>query len=430
MSTRLLAIDTLVCVLQQQQSLSQALQPALEQVSPRDKGLLQELCYGVLRWQPQLDKIAKHLLQKPFKKHDYDVHILIMLGLYQLLYTRIPPHAAIGESVETAKLMEKDWATGLVNGVLRRFQREQEEISTALQGKAEYLHAHPQWLLAKLQHNWPEHWQQIVSANNAYPPMTLRVNQQQQSRDAYLQTLIQAGIAAHATPFSPWGITLEQAQDVQVLPGFFEGSVSVQDEAAQLAATLLAPQAGEHLLDACCAPGGKTAHLLESCPEARITALDLDYQRQQRTRATLSRLGLAAQVLQGDASQQNWWDGQLFDAILADVPCSATGVIRRHPDIKHLRTSEDIVALAELQLAILSNLWQMLKPGGRLLYATCSVLPQENNRIVERFLKQQPEAQIIPLDVPWGLPQSCGRQLLPQPGGHDGFFYALLTKVV
>ncbi|PXF29685.1 16S rRNA methyltransferase [Pokkaliibacter plantistimulans] len=432
MSARQEALLALLDVLEGGHSLTAALGHAKPLSDPRDQALLQELSYGVLRWQPQLQAIADYLLMKKFKRRDLDVYLIIQLGLYQLMHTRVPSHAAISQTVEICRGIDKQWATGLVNGILRRFERDQGDIIATLQGKPEFDHVHPGWFIAKLAHAWPQHWKAILDANNERPPMTLRVNLAHGSREDYLQLLQQAEIAAQPTSFSPVGLTLEQPVDVNKLPGFNDGLVSVQDEAAQLAAALLAPQAGERLLDACCAPGGKTAHLLELASaaghEVEVIAMDVDPQRLQRTQETLERLQLGAELVCGDAAEQDWWDQQYFDAILADVPCSATGVIRRHPDIKSLRTNEDIGQLAELQLRILANLWSMLKPGGRLVYATCSVLPQENNRIIERFSRDHDDVQVQPLQVDWGIEQSCGRQLFPTSQGHDGFFYALLHK--
>ncbi|MFP8966969.1 16S rRNA (cytosine(967)-C(5))-methyltransferase RsmB [Pokkaliibacter sp. CJK22405] len=431
MNARHQAVEILLDVLDGGLSLTAALSHAEEQEDTRDQGLVQEICYGVMRWLPRLQCITDALLVKRFKRRDIDVNILVMVGLYQLEYMRVPSHAAISQTVEVCRNIDKHWATGLVNGVLRRYEREKDEILEHLQGKSEFDYAHPAWMTAKLSHAWPEHWQQIIAANNDRPPMTLRVNVSQISRDDYLTLLTEAEIAAVKCQHSPFGLTLSQPMDVSQLPGFEEGLVSVQDEAAQLAAPLLDTLSGR-VLDACCAPGGKTAHLLELAAaaetELEVQAMDIEPHRLMRTQDTLERLGLGAELIEGDAATQEWWDGQPFDAILADVPCSATGVIRRHPDIKSLRTSDDILALASLQLSILDNLWQMLAPGGTLVYATCSILPQENNRIIERFMKQHEDATCLPIEAAWGIEQPFGRQLFPTLEGHDGFFYARLAK--
>jgi len=300
----------------------------------------------------------------------------------------------------------------------------------SLNKKTDYLYSHPYWLIKRLKQAWPEHWQQVCAANNERAPMSLRVNAQRNSRDDYLQQLTAADISASNCPHSVYGIKLEKPANVETLPGFGDGLCSVQDEAAQLAATLLQLEPGQHVLDACAAPGGKTCHLRELEPQlASLTALELDAERATRIHQNLERLQLNAKVVEGDASQpEQWWDQQHYDRILLDAPCSATGVIRRHPDIKLLRHDEDIAALAELQLQILSALWPLLKPRGILLYATCSVLPDENEQVLEKFLSQHSDVEILPIDADWGLAGPAGRQLFPQPQGHDGFYYARIQK--
>lgn len=425
---------TLAAVLQQQASLASLMAPALERVADNEQALLQELCYGTCRWQPQLQSILNRLLDKPLKTKDSDIHALLLLGLYQLNYLRIPDHAALHNTVAAAKTLKKPWAEKLINGVLRRFQREQTELETALHNSPAYTSAHPNWLRKSVEKFWPTQTAEIFSANNAHPPFTLRLNLARHSRDAYQHLLHEQGIDSTLTPFSPYGLTLAHACDVQQLPGFADGHLSVQDEAAQLAGDLLQLQPGQRVLDACCAPGGKTGHLLElgaqlSSPLQEVVALDLEERRLVRVRENLQRLQVQATLVCSDAlALDAWWDGVPFDRILLDAPCSATGVIRRHPDIKLLRNAEDIAKLAALQLQLLQALWTTLKPGGRLVYATCSVLPTENTQVVEQFLTQQADARHDSITAPWGIAQPCGRQLLPQPQGHDGFYYACLLK--
>lgn len=397
---------------------------------PADRGLVQEMVYGSLRWSPRLDFILSLLLDRPVRKREPRVHALLMVGLYQLLYMRIPPHAAVAETVEAARLMKKPWAVGLTNAVLRRFQREQHELIARAEEHPVGRSAHPDWLLALLQKDWPQDWETIAQANNARPPMTLRVNRRLGSRDAYIDELGEQGIAAAPHPLVDNGIQLETPVDVPRLPGFAEGRVSVQDAAAQLAAALLDPQPGESILDACAAPGGKTAQLLECCPRlGHLLALDRDAERLDRIAENLARLRLSAKLVHGDAARpDDWWDGKPFHRILVDAPCSATGVIRRHPDIKLLRRRKDIESLASLQGRILDQLWPLLAPGGRMLYATCSILAQENADQIASFVRRHPDAATVPIAASWGRPAGFGRQILPGEADMDGFFYATLIK--
>jgi 16S rRNA (cytosine967-C5)-methyltransferase len=284
-------------------------------------------------------------------------------------------------------------------------------------------------MISKLQHNWPDHWPQILLANDQPAPMTLRLNTHQSSRMAYLDQLHIAGIDAVPGAFADTAIYLTQACDVTELPGFADGLVSVQDEAAQLAAQLLDLKPGQRVLDACAAPGGKLCQILEQEPGlAAVEAVELDQRRIERIQQNLLRLKLECKVTKGDAAASDWWDGQRYDRILLDAPCSATGVIRRHPDIKYLRRNEDLKRMAELQLSILQNCWQMLSPGGKLVYATCSIFPQENERVLERFMKAELAAVHRPISANWGHARPLGRQLFPQQDGHDGFYYAVLEK--
>lgn len=428
---RLAAARALAAVLAGRASLGSSLPTQLENVEPRDRGLVQELAFGAARWQPRLSTLAARLLQKPFKAGDRDVEALLLVGLYQLLYTRIPPHAAIGETVGCADKLKKPWAKGLLNAVLRRAQRESEILLAEVDKDPAARLAHPRWLQKALKKSWPEQFEAICAANNAHPPMTLRVNRRHGSRDAYLEELNRVGFEATACEFSRDGINLVQPCDVRELPGFAEGRVSVQDEAAQLAANLLELAPNQRVLDACCAPGGKTCHLMEAeSALAGVVAVDLEESRLVRVRENLARLQLDAQLFAADARDTAaWWDGKPFQRILLDAPCSATGVIRRHPDIKLTRTAEDIEALAKLQGELLDALWATLEVGGVMVYATCSVMPQENSEQIAAFLGRTPGARELDLPGPWGLKQPHGRQLLPQQGGHDGFYYAKLIKI-
>ncbi len=431
LSVRAAAAETLAKILRNQGSLSSLLPQVSLQVGENDRGLLQELCFGSCRYYPQLAAYIELLLDKPLRAKDTDIQALLLVGLYQLLHTRIPDHAAIGETVEVTRYFKKSWATKLVNGVLRSFQRDKAKLDENLAINRAFQSNHPAWLEGMLRKAWPDAVDELLRANNQHPPFTLRLNLARVSRQAYLQQLADLGIVAAATRFSPYGITLERPCDPRQLPGFVDGWLSVQDEAAQLSAELLQLSPNMQVLDACAAPGGKTGHLLELEPSLRVTALDVETRRLARVRENLARLGVSADIRCGDGTQpQAWWDGELYDRILLDAPCSATGIIRRHPDIKLLRTPEEIAKLAELQGRLLDSLWPLLKPGGLLVYATCSVMPRENSQVVEAFLKRQADASSDPLEASWGLAQPCGRQLLPQLQGHDGFYYARLLKMV
>ncbi|MBP1126987.1 MULTISPECIES: 16S rRNA (cytosine(967)-C(5))-methyltransferase RsmB [Pseudomonas] len=431
MNPRLAAAKALAAVLNGKASLNSSLPPQLDKVEDRDRGFTQDLAFGTARWQPRLSALAARLLQKPFKAADADVEALLLVGLYQLLYTRVPAHAAIGETVGCADKLKKPRAKALLNAVLRRAQRESETLLAELEHDPVVRTAHPRWLQKSLKAFWPEHWEAICAANNAHPPMILRVNRRHHRRDAYLQLLTDAGIAAAACVYSIDGIVLEAAADVRSLPGFAEGWISVQDEAAQLAADLLDLAPGQRVLDACCAPGGKTCHILEVEKDlAGVVAVDLEAKRLVRVRENLARLGLSAELIAADGRDTaTWWDGKPFQRILLDAPCSATGVIRRHPDIKLTRQADDIAALAVLQGQLLDALWPTLEVGGILLYATCSTLPTENTEVIQAFLARTSGARELDLATTAGIKQPHGRQLLAQEGGHDGFYYAKLIKI-
>ncbi len=427
MDTRALAARALGEVLKGK-SLNQVLPAALAKASPRDRGLLQQLCYGTLRQAPRLIAILDRMLDKPLREKDSDVRGLLLCGLYQLEDTRIPDHAAVSATVAATRGLKKPWAKGMTNAVLRRFLRERDELTKDLEPAAEQ--CHPQWLLEAMEQQWPDQSAQIIAANNSQPPMTLRINTTRGDRQGYLDSLSELDIAARPGSISPEAIYLDTPSDVAALPGFEEGQVSVQDEAAQLAALVLQCEPGDRVLDACAAPGGKSCHILESQPELdELVAMDLDPQRLVRVEENLERLGHSARLLQGDGSQPPpELEAQSFDRILVDAPCSATGVIRRHPDVKVLRRAEDIASMGQQQVEILQGLWPLLKPGGILLYATCSILEGENDKTVEQFLRTQADARPLNPELDWGQATRFGRQVLPAPDGPDGLFYALLEK--
>lgn len=415
-------------------SLSALLPTYLAKHPEADRPLLQELCFGVCRWFIRLDKLAGMVTHHPFKARDSDIHALLLVGIYQLLYLRVPDHAAISETVEATRQMDKAWAAKVINGTLRRLQREKRELEQSLPDSPSVQTAHPKWLIDMITAAWPEQAERIVNNNNTAAPMTIRVNPRHNQREDYLQQLKQKGIQAKPCEFSACGIQLEKPCSVDKLPGFDQGHSFVQDEAAQLSATLLDAQAGDRVLDACAAPGGKTTHIAESQPElSSLVALDADEKRIARIHENLERLALTAEVhaqsLEDFAQQHLNNNDTPFDRILLDAPCSAVGVIRRHPDIKWLRKRGDIGALSNQQLLLLRTAWSLLAPGGTLVYATCSILPHENERVVNSFLAEQKDATEQTLDVHWGQAASVGVQLFPQRDGHDGFYYAKLTKL-
>lgn len=420
---RSLAAQLIERVVDKGESLSAILPGAQKTLADKDGALLQELCFGVMRTLPQLEALIGKLMERTLTGKQRVLHYLIMVGLYQLLYTRVPAHAALAETVAGAEVLKRTALKGLINGVLRQFQRQQEELVAAVdQGPQRYWH--PGWLLKRLQTAWPDQWQQIVDANNQRPPMWLRVNRQHHSRDAWLN-LLQAEDKAAFPADAPDALRLESPAPVSQLPGFDQGWVTVQDLSAQRCALLLEPQNNEAILDLCAAPGGKTTHILEIAPQANVLAVDIDQQRLTRVHENLQRLGMQAEVRQGDGRTPAEWCGdQQFDRILLDAPCSATGVIRRHPDIKWLRRDRDIPELAALQREILNAVWPRLKSGGTMIYATCSILPEENHQQIAAFLAEHDDAAAEPL--PEG--QINGWQVFPSVDGGDGFFYAKLIK--
>jgi 16S rRNA (cytosine967-C5)-methyltransferase len=430
MNTRVAVAEVIAQVLRGK-SLSALLPEYAAKVAEKDVGLFKELCFGTLRWYPAIELLLKELMQKPLREKEFEIQGLLASGLYQLIYTRIADHAAINETVAAVAKLNRPWAKGLVNAVLRNYLRQRDELEKKLNKNPIFTRAHPQWLLDLLFNGWGSKIAlDIIAASNQRAPMVLRVNQKQISRDAYLEQLKAAGIQADATEYSEQGIVLAAPMDVTALPDFDRGYASVQDEAAQLAAALLNLEKDQSVLDACCAPGGKTCHILETQTDLKkVVAVELESRRIQRVEENLARLGLEAELKVADASELgSWWDNQPFDRILLDAPCSATGVIRRHPDIKLLRKPTDIVKLAEIQLQLLRSLWQTLNDGGILLYATCSVLADENDQVIEKFLAETPTASVHEIDGHWGIKTDYGRQLFPTINGNDGFYYSRLVK--
>ena len=394
----------------------------------RDYAFARHLAYGVLRWLGALQWLTGELLEKSLKRKDRDVERLIWLGLQQLWHDQVASHAAVNETAGCARLIGKPWAVGLVNAVLRRFSRERAGLLESL-AQSDQAYAHPQWLMEEIRHDWPGRWQAIMEANNQKAPLWLRINRQHGAGADLRRDLAAAGFEVAEHPFADGAISISPAAGVENIPGFAQGHFSVQDPAAQLARDLVQPVPGNRVLDACAAPGGKTAHLLETCPDLDLLALDKQAQRAEKIHQTLERLGLHGQVKVADASRAtDWWDGKPFDKILLDAPCSATGVIRRHPEIKWLRTAGQVDAAVRVQQELLSALWPLLKPGGRLVYATCSILKRENSGQVQQFLTQHADATEQTPAVEWGLVEPLGRQVLPGEAQMDGFFYAVLHK--
>ena len=411
-------------------SLSTVLPKYSQKVADNDQSLLKELCFGTLRWYPQLQAIVNHLMSKPIKDKEREIQALLACGIYQLMYMRVADHAAINETVAATVKLKRLWAKGLVNAVLRNFQRQQQQITEQLANAAEFETAHPQWLINRIQKAWPEQAREILTANNLQAPMCLRVNATHCSRDDYLKLLAEKEIQASKTEYSAVGIWLNSPRDVTELPGFEDGWVSVQDESAQLAASLLDVQPDHVVLDACCAPGGKTCHILESEPKlAALTAIDLEASRLERCKDNLQRLNLQANLIAADVGAiEEWWDNNPFDRILLDAPCSASGVIRRHPDIKLLRKDTDIDNLSKIQTELLEKVWKTLRKGSMLIYATCSVLPQENDQVVAQFLATNNDASVVKIEADWGKATDFGRQIFPSAKGGDGFYYSRLQK--
>jgi 16S rRNA (cytosine967-C5)-methyltransferase len=404
----------------------------------QERGLLRSLSYDSIRWYVRLDALLTSLLSRPNQSIEPEIRALVIVGLCQLIYTDIPAHAAVAETVAATRVLKQPRASGLVNAILRRCQREQAQLLPKIDRDLAVRTAHPRWLVEKLRKDWGDRANDILDANNQRPPFWIRVNRARVTPANYREQLQAQQIGVLASAFDDTALLLDRAMDVGDLPGFAEGLVSVQDAAAQLAGHLMNPQAGERILDACAAPGGKTGHLLELAPElAALTAVDVSPERLTRVSQNLQRLQITAQVLAADAAEPaKWWDGKPFHRILLDVPCSATGVIRRHPDIKLLRRSDDIAALAARQSQLLRALWPLLLPGGRLLYASCSALQAETTAVIDDFLRDEPSARDVTGERVQALPPvgegtragAHGLRIAAGSAGMDGFYYALLEK--
>lgn len=429
---RAVAGDCLHQVIYQGRSLTEVLQrDSVISLEESDRALVKDICFGSLRWHYVIDIILDKLLTKPLKKKDKDVECLIRVGLYQLQYQHTADHAAVNETVSASKYLKKPWSKGLTNGVLRNFTRDKADNKKGILTKIKPHMAFPYWIIKRVKQAWPEQWKEILAASNQRAPMTLRVNHSKIQSSEYLDRLAEVDIEAQLHPLVESAIELKQPVNVHKLPDFEHGFVSVQDASAQLAGYLLDCKAGMTILDACAAPGGKTGHIAESSKNLKITAIDNVPHRLALVKENLDRLGEKATLIEADASDLSAWyidQSEAFDRILLDAPCSALGVMRRHPDIKVLRQDSDIAALVELQKQLLKTLWSILKPGGILLYGTCSILPEENDQQIKQFVAVQKDINVIPIAGKWGISCEYGRQILPNSDNMDGFYYSLLEK--
>ncbi len=430
-NSRLIAVKILNSLLGQQGSLSTLLEKYQPDLQAESKGLIQAICFGICRQFFLLQYLIDHFLQKPLRRKDQDLYCLLLIGVYQLLFMRLPDYAVINECVDACGKLKKLWAKNLVNAVLRSVQREGDRLIDQAQSRPAVYYSHPEWLCEILLQDWPEQFLNILAANNQQAPMTLRINQSKTSLPDYCLELAALGISAQPGTLSPVALILDKPRDVHSLPGFEKGLISVQDEASQLVTQLIQARSGESILDACAAPGGKACALLESAPDVRLVAVDNDPRRMQRVEENLQRIGVHAELHCADIREQarQWLQqARRFDRILLDVPCSATGVIRRHPDIKILRQAEDLEKLVTLQRDILREVWPLLKTGGVMVYSTCSLFRAENSAQLADFLDATPDARELPIAADWGVADAHGRQLFPQAQSYDGFYYALLQK--
>ena len=387
--------------------------------------MCKQLCFGVLRHYYELVYFRNSILKKKLPSKHLDINLLLLCGIYSICHLKRPAHASVNAVVESAGILNKSWAKGLVNAVLRNFQRQRFELEERVKLNPETNFNHPNWFIESLKDSWPDNAEQIMVANNQLAPMTLRVNKQKTTVRNYITVLNDLGIQGAAIRNLPQAIRLSSPVSVSSLPGFQDGLVSIQDEASQLIAPLINAKPGQKVLDACAAPGGKTCHLLELEPNTDLTAIDKDGYRVGQIHSNLKRLGLSCNVLEANFLT---YSGYQFDRIILDAPCSATGVIRRHPDIKLLRDRNDIEKLNERQFKLLKHAWHCLAEGGELVYSTCSVLPYENEYLINKFINEEKEANLLPLDISQGVSLKTGHQLFPKKNGHDGFYIARIRK--
>ncbi|MBS0431002.1 MAG: 16S rRNA (cytosine(967)-C(5))-methyltransferase RsmB [Proteobacteria bacterium] len=427
--TRAVAAQVLAAVALEGVSLREALAPAQAGIADaRDRALLTALANEGARWWLRFDPALEVLLQRPLREREPALHALLVIGLVQIEILQIPPHAAVAATVDAARALRRAPFANLVNAVLRRWLRERESLNAGLDRDAATRTAHPAWLIGSMRRDWPEQVDSILAAGNAPSPPMLRANRRRATREELVAELASHGVDAESSPWLGDALIPAQYAGFARLPAFRDGRISVQDGAAQLAADLLDAREGMRVLDACAAPGGKACHLLERA-EIDLLALERDPDRIERVRENLQRLGLQCELRIADAGEPSkWWDQRPFDRILLDAPCSATGVIRRHPDIKLHRRAGDIAALARGQSRLLRALWPLLESGGRLLYATCSILREENEQVIAAFLREHGDAQAMGFALDFGHAVGAGRQILPGEGGLDGMYYAAIEK--
>jgi 16S rRNA (cytosine967-C5)-methyltransferase len=427
--TRALAATALAEVALRGASLRDAMERHARKLhDPRDRALLMALLSEGSRWWLRFDAALDTLLEQPLRRKEPTIHALLVLGLVQLEILQLQDYAAVAATVEAARALNKPRLAGLVNAVLRRWQRERVSLLAALDAQPPTRHAHPPWLAQTLARDWPSQAEAVMVADNREPPLMLRVNRRRSSREALLERLLMDGYTASAHAWLSDGIVLPHSTDVTRMPGFEDGLFAVQDGAAQVAAELADLHDGLRVLDACAAPGGKACHLLERA-QIDLTALELEPKRADQIRQNLQRLRLDAKLVVGDAgAPKTWWDRKPFDRILLDAPCSATGVLRRRPDVRLHRRESDIAAMNAQQQRLLAALWPLLAPGGKLIYITCSLLRAENEAIVADLLASQPEARALPIVLPVGQAAALGWQILPGDGDLDGMYYAVLEK--
>lgn len=427
---RLAAASALQSVLDHGQTLDGALvQPLGRLAQSRDRALARRLCHAVLRDWPAVNHLLGQLIERAPKKRERPVFFILAVALAELRQAREPDRAVVHSAVEATRTGGLKRLSGMANAVLRRFLRERAELEQGLADDPVFVYGYPRWLIETFKVDWPDHWQALLAAGNQPPPLSLRVNRRHWTRQAAAAALSEAGHVSLELPGLADALILEQRAAVSELPGFAEGGLSVQDGAAQAVVDCLALADGQRVLDACAAPGGKAAHILERA-DVELTALDIDAARLSRVVETLERLALKAHMIEGDAADPaSWWDGRPFDRILIDAPCSATGVIRRHPDIRWLRKPADIDALVATQAAILDGLWPLLAPGGILVYATCSVLAVENHLQALSFLERHEQLEVIDHAELPGRAMAPGRQTLPGEMGLDGFYHFAVRRL-
>jgi 16S rRNA (cytosine967-C5)-methyltransferase len=402
-----------------------SLDRVLREASPteQDRTLIHELTIGATRHFFSLSEEVSSRLSAPLKTRDSIVLCLLLIGAYQLRHTRIPNYAAVNETVAATRQIGRPWARGLVNQVLRRIGSEPALSSNSEQARFD----HPQWLIDLIRQDYPDRWTEILAANQTRAPLSLRVNLSRTTRAAFLDMLATQGVSAHCGETDEC-VVLTSPRPTAAIPGLAAGLASVQDVGAMRAADLLRPVADERVLDACAAPGGKAMHLLERTRGIRLTAIDIDAERCELIRNECARLDFAPTVVGGDAAHLDWWDRKPFARVLLDVPCSGTGTLRRHPDIKLLKHASDIDQYQSIQMDLLHNLWRVIDTGGHILYCTCSILSRENDQVIDRFLQWTPTAAVETIEADWGIATRHGRQIVPRPDGADGFYFSLLTK--